>query len=135
MSNGAVEGIPRIVLRIEGMAILVLSVAFYAMLDIGWLPFVVLILVPDLSLLGYLLGPKVGANAYNAAHSYAWAAGLLLLGTLGVATATMIGLIWAAHVGLDRMLGLGLKYPSGFAHTHLGMIGRPDAVLAPSSNG
>ena len=38
-----------------------------------------------------------------------------------------LAMIWLAHIGIDRALGYGLKYQTGFAFTHLGRIGK-DAV-------
>ena len=87
-----------------------------------------LFLLPDLSFLGYLAGPRVGAGAYNAAHSYIGpgrAAGARLR-SAACAAALAFGLIWCAHIGLDRALGYGLKYGSDFGATHLGRIGRAD---------
>jgi Domain of unknown function (DUF4260) len=76
-------------------------------------------------MLAYLAGPRAGAIGYNATHTYLPAPALALAGVLaGAAAATMAGLIWIAHIGFDRALGFGLKYPSGFADTHLGRIGR-----------
>ena len=34
-------------------------------------------------------------------------------------TAAKVALIWLAHIGMDRLLGYGLKYPSAFKDTHL----------------
>ena len=86
----------------------------------GWLLLVVLILAPDLSMLGYLVGPRVGALSYDLVHTYA---GPVVLGVAGVLggyeTAVQIALIWLAHIGVDRLLGYGLKYPTGFKDTHL----------------
>jgi hypothetical protein len=84
-----------------------------------------LILTPDIAFLGYLGGPKVGAIVYNAAHSWigpvvAGAAGWLLPKPVVVSLA----LIWAAHIGVDRALGYGLKHRTGFSDTHLGRIGK-----------
>lgn len=90
----------------------------------GWMPWLML-LAPDLAMVGYLAGPRVGAAVYNAAHLYA--AGLILM-LAGAATghppAIAAGALWMAHVGADRALGFGLKLPSGFRHTHLGHIGK-----------
>lgn len=74
--------------------------------------------------MGYLAGPRVGAVSYNLAHSYVGPV------VLGVSAATHpvglhLALIWAAHIGFDRLLGYGLKYPRAFGDTHLGLIGRP----------
>ena len=116
-------------LRLEGLAVLVVSLFLYEEFGHGWLLFVVLFLVPDLSMVGYLRNPVVGAITYNAAHTYV---GSVLLATAGVfADVPMlvaIGLIWTAHIGFDRALGYGLKLPSGFKETHLGRIERNPPV-------
>ena len=117
-------------LRLEGGAILVLALLLYARSGGPWTTFLLLFLVPDLSILAYAIGPRVGAALYNAAHSYV---GPLLLYAVavdfGMAGEGSASLIWLGHIGLDRALGLGLKYPSAFRDTHLGRIGRPrDAV-------
>jgi len=75
--------------------------------------------------LGFALAsPRVGAIIYNPAHGYAGPL-TLSVAALAAETTPMWGLIWAAHIGFDRALGYGLKYPSAFADTHLGRIGRP----------
>jgi Domain of unknown function (DUF4260) len=123
-STGYVTGTPRAVLRLEGLLVLVSATIVYARLDAGWWRFAILFLVPDLSMAGYLLGRKTGAAAYNAGHSYVLALGLIGMGVFWpVPQAMLIGLIWAAHIGLDRALGYGLKYADGFGSTHLGLIG------------
>lgn len=33
-----------------------------------------------------------------------------------------IGIIWSAHIGMDRMFGFGLKYSTGFNDNHLNRI-------------
>ena len=117
----AVTGSVRWILRAEGVAGLVICVAFYALTGFGWGYFALLFLVPDLSMLFYLLGPRVGAVAYNVVHS---TIGPVLLGTagfvLGNAVIPSLALIWTAHILFDRWLGMGLKYPAGFRYTHLG---------------
>jgi Domain of unknown function (DUF4260) len=125
----AVTGQPRMVLRIEGAALLLIAVVLFAGSKTSWWLFVGLILVPDLSIAAYLAGPCIGAAIYNAAHTIAVpvliALSDLILGTtLGVPVA----LIWAAHIGADRMLGYGLKYERGFGFTHLGRIGAAKQV-------
>jgi hypothetical protein len=77
-------------------------------------------------MLGYLAGPVQGARAYNLVHSYVLPL-LLIAASLFTAWPLLqaIGLIWTAHVGMDRALGYGLKLPSGFQDTHLGRIGKP----------
>jgi hypothetical protein len=123
----AVAGGVRLLLRVEGVVVLAAALAAYAQFGLGWGVFALWLLVPDLSLLGYLAGPRVGAVLYNAAHSYAGPVALLLLGVLAAMPgAGAGGLIWCAHIGADRALGYGLKYASGFGITHLGRIGRAD---------
>ena len=110
--------------RLEGLALLAVSVLAYARFGEGWLLFAVLFLTPDLSFFGYLAGPRLGAWAYNLAHSLI---GPLLLaaagGLTGAGLPIALALIWLAHVGLDRALGYGLKSPESFGITHLGLIG------------
>jgi hypothetical protein len=126
-SSGATLGGVRIVLRLEGLVVLAAAVAAYTHLGAGWGAFAMLFLLPDLSFLGYLGGPRAGAIAYNAAHSYIGPVTLLATGLLGDMPALLaLGLIWCAHIGFDRALGYGLKYSSEFGATHLGRIGRTD---------
>jgi hypothetical protein len=83
------------------------------------------------SFLGYLAGSRVGAIAYNAAHSYIGALACFGSGLVLVAPELEVaGLIWCAHIGFDRAMGYGLKYAAGFAFTHLGRIGRTRATAA-----
>jgi hypothetical protein len=122
----AVAGTPRVLLRLEGLFVVVLSVALYWRQGESWWLFAALFLAPDLSFLGYVAGPRMGAIAYNAVHSTAGPLLLVLIGLAGTyAPALAIGLIWLAHCGFDRALGYGLKYDAGFGFTHLGRIGRP----------
>ena len=109
-------------LRLEGVAALAAAVTAYAAGGYSWPLFALLFLAPDVTLFAYLAGPKAGAYCYNAAHTYAvpLAAGVVLH-LLGNSTA--VPLVWAAHIGLDRLLGYGLKYPEGFSQTHLGHLG------------
>jgi hypothetical protein len=113
------------ILRLEGAAAFSAAVALYAHAGFSWPLFALLILAPDLAMLAYLIGPRAGAAAYNLVHTYALALPLALAGFwLASPIASALGLISIAHIGVDRMLGYGLKYASGFADTHLGRIGR-----------
>lgn len=119
----AIAGGPRATLRLESFAACIGAVVAYHQLGGSWAMFAALFLVPDLSMLGYLAGPRVGAVAYNTAHSYLFAAGLAVLGfTLAAPVLVLVAAISAAHVGFDRTLGYGLKYGSAFGHTHLGTL-------------
>lgn len=122
---GESTGGVRAVLRLEGLFVLIAACAVYSKFGLGWDTFALFFLVPDLSLLGYFAGPRIGAASYNLAHSYVGAIGCLAIGVLLPSpTALAAGLIWCAHIGFDRALGYGLKYSAGFGFTHLGRIGR-----------
>jgi len=113
------------ILRVEGAAAFAAAIALYAHAGFSWPLFALLILAPDLAMLPYFIGPRAGAAAYNLVHTYALALPLALFGYwLASPIASALGLIWIAHIGMDRMLGYGLKYASGFSDTHLGRIGR-----------
>jgi hypothetical protein len=121
----AVAGTPRLLLRLEGAALLALAVALYWKTGASWWLFAVLVLAPDLSLLGYLAGPRVGAAAYNTAHTTLGPIALAMIAQITAATGvTAVALVWLVHIGADRLLGYGLKYAAGFGFTHLGRIGR-----------
>lgn len=112
-------------LRLENAALAALAIGTYWHGGASWWLFAALILAPDIAFVGYLGGPKTGARLYNAAHSWigpvlAGAAGWLWQEPLAVSVA----LVWAAHIGIDRALGYGLKHETGFSDTHLGRIGR-----------
>lgn len=93
--------------------------------DFSWWELLAIFFTPDLSILGYALGPRVGAYCYNSLHLYATGAALLAAGLIGsIPDLAAVGALWLAHSGVDRMLGYGLKLPQGFTFTHLGVIGR-----------
>lgn len=104
----------------EGALVLALSCYGYSLLHGSWWLFALLFLVPDLAMLGYLANPRVGAAVYNAGHT------LLMPILLAVVTCALhhpgwvpLALVWLAHIGFDRLLGYGLKYPTFFKDTHL----------------
>jgi hypothetical protein len=120
---GCVLGNAKNILRIEAAALLVALVIAYYVLHASWLLFVVLILAPDIGMIGYLRGTFVGAWSYNVLHSYVGPI-ITLAAAVEFSRAFLpFAIIWAAHIALDRTLGYGLKYPDSFAHTHLGVIG------------
>jgi len=121
---GCVNGSPLGLLRIEGLFVFILSIFLYSRSGASWWLFALLLLVPDLSMTGYWLGARAGAMAYNAVHTYAGP--LLLIGlALAGSHANWLpyGLIWSTHIGMDRGLAYGLKYPGTFKSTHLGWLG------------
>lgn len=117
-------GWPRLLLRLEGAALMAVALFLYARADGDWTFCALLFFAPDLSMIFYLAGARPGAIAYNCAHvTFA----PLLLGSIGLLFGqpllTRLALIHLAHIGFDRALGLGLKYPTAFGDTHLGRIG------------
>ena len=112
-------------LNLEEMAQLLLAVCLFLQLPFAWWWLLVWFLAPDLSMLGYLAGPKVGAICYNLAHHKGTA---VVVGLLGIIMQDQMvqaaGLILYAHSSFDRVLGYGLKYSDAFTNTHLGRIGK-----------
>ena len=116
------------ILRAEALALSVAGVLLYLQLNGHGLWLLPLLLAPDLSMVGYLAGPRLGAITYNAVHNLV--AALLLLGVgwfAAIAPLALLGAVLIAHVGMDRTLGYGLKLPTDFRDTHLGHIGRREA--------
>lgn len=112
----------RLILRLEGLAVVVVTAVLYARTGASWWLFAAWF-VPDLSMLGYLAGPSWGARVYNGVHSYAAPVALAVCALLlpGAGHLAPVALIWANHIGVDRLLGAGLKYSQGFGWTHLGV--------------
>ncbi len=112
-------------LRAEAIAAFVLGAALYLWLGAPWFLLIPFLLVPDVSMVGYLRSPKTGALTYNLVHN--WATGLAVLG-LGLWLVSfplaVAGSILIAHIGMDRALGYGLKLQTAFQDTHLGRIGK-----------
>jgi len=114
---------PKIMLHIEGFAIFLGCIALYAHLGAnGWI-FLLLLLAPDLGMLGYLANETVGATVYNIVHMLALPLTLGIVALLVDApTLLQIALIWGAHIGMDRAVGYGFKYNTAFKDTHLGRV-------------
>ena len=95
-----------LMIRLEWALVALAAIVFYASTGASWWLFAVLILAPDLSMFGYLAGPRIGAIAYNALHILIVPVLLLLAGHLsGNAAAIAVALIWIAHIAIDRALG------------------------------
>jgi Domain of unknown function (DUF4260) len=111
---------PALLLRLEGAVVFGLSIFLYRQNHASWILFVALFLAPDLFMLGYIINAKIGAALYNVVHTLI-APGVLI--TVVVLTSMRqllpFALIWTAHIGFDRLLGYGLKYPTRFKDTHL----------------
>ncbi len=122
MSNQPLFLRPGVLLRVEGFLVLCVSCIVYGHLfSPHWGLFTCLILAPDVSLIPYLRGPSTGASVlYNSLHSYLFP---VLLGALGLYLGRTFfeeaSLVWLSHIGMDRALGYGLKYPTSFAFTHI----------------
>jgi hypothetical protein len=118
-------GVVQLILRAEQVALFAAGVIAYLALGGNALLLLPLLLAIDLSMVGYLAGPRLGAITYNAGHNLVLA--LLALG-IGFWTGTPwlqhLAAVWVAHIGMDRSLGYGLKLPTDFRDTHLGRIGR-----------
>jgi hypothetical protein len=129
-TTGAVSGGLRTLLRLEGLALFAGMTLLYAVWGGSWWVYAILFLVPDLSFAAYLAGSRFGSVIYNAAHSYL---APVALNVAGFATdeplILSIAMIWLAHIGIDRALGYGLKYSTGFGFTHLGRIGKEAARM------
>ena len=111
-------------LKLEELFLFALSVFWFSRLGYAWWGYPLLLFVPDLSMLGYLGGTRLGAFTYNLVHHKALGVGILLIGALlANPPLQLAGAILFGHSSLDRILGYGLKYTDAFQHTHLGTIG------------
>ena len=111
-------------IRLEELAMFVLGVFMFGLLGYEWWWFLVLVLVPDIGMLGYLFGDKIGAFAYNLFHHKGLAILLYFMGMyLSFPIVQLAGVILFSHASMDRVFGYGLKYEKGFKYTHLGEIG------------
>lgn len=115
----------KITIAIEEIAMFLLAVFGFSYLPFSWWLFPALLLVPDLSMIGYLINPKIGAILYNIVHHKALAIAIFIVGFyIGSPLLQLSGIILFAHSSMDRALGYGLKYFNAFNHTHLGIIGK-----------
>lgn len=118
-----VTGRPLKFLRVDGLVLFAMAIVLFFFTDQPWWIIPVLLFVPDIFMAGYARSTKTGALIYNLGHSYALPALTVLAGWLCTSEITLaIGLIWFAHVGMDRAAGYGLKYDEDFKHTHLGNL-------------
>jgi hypothetical protein len=112
-------------LKLEEFFLFCLALFLFDRLDYSWWLYAILFLAPDLSMLGYLAGPRTGAVTYNFVHHKALAIGLYMLGSfLAEPALQFTGVLLLGHSSFDRLFGYGLKYPDAFHSTHLGVIGR-----------
>ncbi|HMS23697.1 MAG TPA: DUF4260 domain-containing protein [Candidatus Saccharibacteria bacterium] len=131
-------------LRLEGLVFVAFGLYLFASLEVSWVWFLLLIMLPDISMFGYLFNKKIGAIIYNLGHSLILPFCLLFINALlldkynnlhvmvptpeyyyTLVDALFVSVaVWIAHIGMDRALGFGLKTSEGFHHTHLGIIGK-----------
>jgi hypothetical protein len=117
------------ILKLEELAMLAISIYGLYVLNVPWWCYLLLALGPDISMVGYLAGNKVGAVLYNLFHHKGLAVVLFLVGLiLPDRILEITGIIMFGHASLDRVFGYGLKFSAGFGHTHLGMIGKEKNV-------
>ena len=112
-------------LKLEELFMFGITIFLFSRMDFAWWWYPVLLFTPDLSMIGYLGGTKLGAITYNIIHHKALGVIVYTIGTaLANPTVQLAGLILFGHASMDRVFGYGLKYPDLFQHTHLGMIGK-----------
>lgn len=117
-------------LKFEEAAMFGICIFFLYSLNVPWWAYLLLVIGPDISMVGYSLGNKVGADCYNFFHHKgvaiaAFAIGVILNSHIGDII-SIAGIILFGHSSMDRMLGYGLKLNKGFKYTHLGLIGKKD---------
>jgi len=124
--DGTVQGGPRWWLRLEAATLVTGALIAYSTTGQPWWLIPLILLVPDLLMAGYLRSTRVGAATYNLAHATPLPALTIALAWWQNEPLTLaVGLVWLAHIGLDRVLGYGLKYDDHFQHTHLGWLHSP----------
>jgi len=112
---------PRLFMHLEGLTVLISAILLYGHISGAWLPFILLLFVPDVFMLGYLINQRVGSFIYNVGHTYVVTLSFALIAfALGWHLGLSLVLIWTAHIGMDRIFGYGFKYATRpFKETHL----------------
>jgi len=117
------SSMPTNFLRLESLLVGAVALVLFSSLGGEWSTYFLWLAVPDLAMVGYALGPRRGAVAYNMSHNYAVPAALALWGVVFADRRwVFVALLWTAHVAIDRLMGFGLKYPTRFTDTHLGRV-------------
>ena len=112
-------------IRLEELFLFGLALFLFSKLDYGWGTYALLFMTPDLSMLGYLAGPRLGAWTYDLIHHKGLSVGVYVLGyLLAIPWLMLAGTILLGHSSLDRVFGYGLKYADAFQNTHLGWVGK-----------
>lgn len=112
-------------LKLEELLMFVLGIIAFNQLDFVWWFFLIVILTPDIGMLGYLINAIIGAITYNIFHHKGLAIIIYLAGVYYLNDIVkLIGIILFSHASFDRVFGYGLKFFDGFKNTHLGKIGK-----------
>lgn len=112
-------------LQLEELGQFGFAIFLFTQLEFKWWLFPLCLLLPDISMVGYLINPKIGAWLYNFFHHKLLAIIVLILGFwLKIPIVGFTGIILLAHSAMDRIFGYGLKFEDDFKHTHLGLIGK-----------
>lgn len=112
-------------IKLEEFSQFLLGIVLFSQLDFAWWWFPALILIPDVSMLGYTVNPRTGAMIYNLFHHKALGIAFVIMGVFFLGEIiTLVGIILFSHSAMDRIFGYGLKYPDSFKNTHLGRIGK-----------
>ncbi len=124
-------------LRLEELAQFLFVIMVLVMKGVAWWMYFLLLLGPDIGMVGYLVNTRVGAIGYNLTHHKGLGIVLMLIGLVAEVANMLtnvqsgfflVGLIIYGHSSMDRMLGYGLKYSDDFKHTHLGWIGKNKTI-------
>lgn len=109
-----------ILIQLEELTMFLGCIYLFSRLNLKWWWFPLLLILPDLGMLGYLVNPATGAFTYNIVHFKGVG---VVIGLYGLAKNNrklmLVGIILLAHATMDRAIGAGLKYPDGFWHTNL----------------
>ncbi len=112
-------------LKLEELGQLLLSILLFSQLEYAWWIYPACLLLPDLSMVGYLVNPRLGALFYNFVHHKLVGIIILMVGFgMDESLLILVGIILFGHSAMDRIFGYGLKYNDDFKHTHLGWIGK-----------
>lgn len=106
-----------------GLFALALFGLYLQPLEFPWWIWLILFLLPDLGMIGYIINPEIGAITYNLLHHRFIGVVVLALGYFTHNPYLILaGLILLGHSSFDRALGYGLKFPDNFKHTNLGWM-------------
>ena len=123
LSFSSLMSIPKLMLHIEGAALLGVALVLYAVQGYAWSTFWLLLLVPDVAFVPYMLNRRIGTFVYNALHTVTLPLLLVAIAAFsGWTLGFQLALIWLAHIGMDRTVGYGLKYVDSFKNTHLSKV-------------